>query len=309
MPKSKHKQIQKLIKAFQAFDEEVAVTQFIKSNFYPFSNESGLGKMLGKLRAIVPFSKSKPLRVALLTGESSICSMLPELSKHCDVVLFVDINTYTMSHIRFLIGGLLARSSRKGFRQYYEPQHEVLKNLDFEASEVTPDIDMRQEELGDDFFLASKKRYKACREAVKQLEFGFAKFDLFNASTFSRFTAILTKHDAQITVFNATNLFEWDAETPLAKLDSTTKWRPNGKVGQLIKKLTPEPLILHSVRKDMTASCDLRAKLSLTAEHYERRNQKGICRKLHSLHGDEALQKYPSLFKSSKKRSTAHRPK
>lgn len=301
MAKSKTIGIKSLIEAFEALGAMPPKDKkHTNKDFYPFSNENSLQKVLSKLKNLNPF-RSKKIRVAIMVGQSSICSILPEIQAHCDVVLFADINPETMKHIKFLIDGLQAQSSRSKFKRYYQAQKKALAYLNFMPSEVTPDLGRRAETLGDDFFLASRKRYEACRDAAVKLQFGFSDINLFKSEEFANLTQLLETRNAEVSIFNATNLYEWDAKIPLARLKVTDKWEPQGKVTDVLHKISPK-WILHSVRKSRETPCDLRAKLSDNLGSYQRKNEKSVRAKLKDLHGDQAPKMYPDLFGKKTKR-------
>lgn len=298
--KSKTSRINSLIEAFEALGATPPQDKkHTNQDFYPFSNENSLQKVLSKLKNLNPF-RSKEIRVAIMVGQSSICSILPEIQSHCDVVLFADINPETMKHIKFLVNGLQTQSSRTKYKRYYQTQKKALACLNFVSSEVTPDLDRRADTLGDNFFLASRKRYEACRDAAAKLHFGFSYINLFKSEEFANLSQLLATRNVEVSIFNATNLYEWDAKISLARLRVTDKWEPQGKVTEVLTSLNPK-LILHSVRKSRETPCDLRAKLSDNLESYQSKNEKSVRAKLKQLHGDQAPKLYPELFASTTK--------
>lgn len=295
MSKSKTSRVNSLIKAFEALGANPPQDEkFTTQEFYPFSNENSLKKVLSKLKKLNPF-RSEKIRVAIMVGQSSICSILPEIESHCDAVLFADINPETMKHIKFLINGLQTQSSRTKFKRYYQTQKKALAHMGFVSSEVTPDLKRRAETLGDNFFLASRKRYEACRDAAAKIQFGFSRINLFKSEEFANLSQLLATHNVEVSIFNATNLYEWDAKTPLARLLVTDKWEPQGKVRDVITAINPK-LILHSVRKSSETPCDLKAKLSDNFASYQSKNEKSVKAQLKKLHGDQAPRMYPNLF-------------
>ena len=212
------------------------------------------------------------IRVAVLIGQSSFCSLLPKLSKHCDLIVFNDINPYLIQHTKKLLALLQISTSRQDFERRYEASKGNLFD-DFEPSQATPDLAMRKLTLGEDHFLYSDSNFKASQKAALKLRFAFSHVNLFHRDR-KKFFELFHRRKCQITVFNATNLFEWSAKISLAHVKSEKQWKPNTVIKTIFAQMKKyHPMIMFSTRENAVESCALKTQFCLSSEEYFKINK------------------------------------
>lgn len=242
---------------------------FLRLNFYPFSNERGLDNILKTCREMcVDDFPANTIRVAVLIGQSSFCTLLSTLSRHCDLIVFNDINPYLIQHTRKLLALVQTSQNRIDFeRQYKLIEKELLK--DFYPSQTTPNLNMRKQTLGEDHFLFSDENFNACKKAATTLRFAFSHVNLFNRKDQKRFFELFHRRKCEITFFNATNLYEWAAKKPLAQLKSAKEWAPNNIVKSIFTHMKKySPIVMFSTRENAIEACPLRSQLCFSSQDY-----------------------------------------
>lgn len=278
---SKRERIKNIIQALYKLPyPENIDKKSMENEFYPFSNERGLEDPIQTLRNTkITLYPRETIRVAILTGQSSFCSLLPELAPHCDLIVLNDINPYLRQHLRLLLNLLLKSHDCKNFENRYE---KILKEEDLPyvfPSQVTPDLAMRKKTLGKFHFLDSEKRFLMCQSAARSLDFVFSHSDLFQQEHRKGFFDLFSEFDAKITFLNLTNLYEWDAKKPLTRVKSFDEWEPLHNIQKIFLSMgspSPSPIMMGSLRENSVESCALKAKLFFNFESYLNTNEDHI---------------------------------
>ncbi|MCS5712085.1 hypothetical protein [Candidatus Berkiella aquae] len=271
--------LKKRIKKFKNALEKIEHTELpsdktLLNNFYPFSNERGINSLITLLKTKQPDTFEKnTIRVAVLIGQSSFCSILATLSSHCDLVVFNDINPYLQQHTKKLLWLLRNSSTREEFEiQYAEYKQKYVPH--FTPCQVRPDLQMRKETLKENHFLFSDETFAAAREASFKLQFAFSYANLFHADNRKEFFQCFTRRKCAITFVNLTNLYEWDAKKSLALIEKKEEWQPKGELNFIthyMQKYTP--IIMFSTRENAIESCPLVIKACFSFQHYFSFNQ------------------------------------
>lgn len=221
------------------------------------------------------------VRVAVLVGESNCPSMLPEVLKHADVVIFCDINEVLIQNNEFNVA--LLRRCNNGLEymeSYFDPETNPLlvnkvqsgivgvydrtqdnktsqldsKPLDAETLKTilisywanTFKTTSEEEDPHDCNFLEKQERFEYCCEAAKRLTFCSLKINLFDQEQVAGFKAVLEKCNATITVFNATSLYYYDAPTNFSPMKTAdrTPWKTTGNLIRSLRQLTNDETII-----------------------------------------------------------------
>jgi hypothetical protein len=196
---------------------EVKATQ--PSCEFIFSNEKDVDLTLDKIaksRKIVSFMSEPKFRIAFLVGESSILSSLPEISRHCNLIVINDLNPNVLSHVEFQVMLLRTCENRSAFEtQYFSNQNPIYKKK-FQNNRKTlyEAFNDRKTHLGKKHFLASEKRYQECRSALSQLDISITSIDMFSKEEIQELAQALTTNKAIISILNVTNLYEYDISYP-----------------------------------------------------------------------------------------------
>lgn len=221
------------------------------------------------------------MRVAVLVGESNCPSMLPEVLKHADVVIFCDINPVILEHNQFNVNLLrVCINGSQYMLSYFDPDtNPILKNkvqsgiigvydraqdnrisvieskpLDAETLKSlltsywanTFKTTSEEEDPINCNFLEKQERFEFCCEAARILTFCSLKINLFDQEQVACFKATLEKCNATITVFNATSLYYYDAPTNFSPMKTAdrTPWKTTGNLIRSLRQLTNDETII-----------------------------------------------------------------
>lgn len=254
--------------------EKLPSDGFFRTNFYPFSNERGISTPIGVLSNTQPAQvPQNTIRVAILVGQSSFCSLLAKLSEHCELAVFTDVNPYFRQHTQKVQQLLQTTNSRNEFESQYA---EYIKGfpLHFTPSQVQPDLAMRKATLQSDHFLYSDQNFEAAHLAAQKLHFAYSNVNLFNADSRKSFFSCFTRRKCEITFINLTNLYEWDANISLAKLKNKEQWHPKKQLKFITNLMTKyHPMIMFSTRENAVESCPLVMQVRFTFADYFRINE------------------------------------
>lgn len=257
-PIERNKEIKALSDAIQAEPRLQIKGSF---TFFPFSNERHIAKTIKKLSQIPPLVTTKK-RVAILTGESKLLSILPELSLHADSVLCNDINTDMHKHTRFLIECLKKSANRNEFIDNYQKKTDGEYDNPATTNETMTSLlsDLTNSYAGEKFFLSSDERFFVCKKALEKLHFSWSHINLYDPYQCQVLKQILQEHHALITLLNLSNLHSY-------ALDSRESYK------QAINILTannPCPIIMYSLG---SMGCrdvlKLRSKIDIGTREYE----------------------------------------
>ena len=170
-------------------------------------------------------------RVAMLVGESFLLPILPELGKHCDVVMMTD-------HDLALLQTQLKRI-------------ELMTNCESFLDEKTFEVKIhnyiaqsfggKKHRLRDEFFgakglfgdrwpFSSPERFAEVKEALSRLRFVPVSINLFCAESMGKLVKVLQDNEAGIHIINLSNIFDY-----LAEFKSNTLYKDTGSDLQILK--------------------------------------------------------------------------
>jgi hypothetical protein len=257
--------------ALTAFNTTPANYDSIRANSsstpFIFANDTNMSMVIDSL-AKAPVAKGDGIRVAVLIGESYFTSMLPELKRHADIIVFVDIDPAVEKHNKHLRESLLNCKTRDDFLTLYlnEKNNPILRekfskanmvslNLTtntstkvsghFNASDLRDFLSRAESQLSRQFFLNSEARFNACCDAAKAMPCAFVNLDLFDQSAVARVAEIFKSFNAIVTIFNASNLYYHDADLPLHA--TKTVWKCHQRFEKSMQTLIGENRHVHII--------------------------------------------------------------
>ncbi len=156
--------------------------------------------------------------------------MLPELSRHADLILLADIEPKLHQHTQHLLDCLQKTNSIEEFIENYSINNPI-ENLKTKARfangyndslTISVLIKMLEGEfgyLGDSLkqyhFLSSAERFSACKKALSQLMFTHINFNLLSGKKCSQLALTLKQSNAILTLCNFTNIHDYDKKNSL----------------------------------------------------------------------------------------------
>ena len=234
--------------------------------FY-FSNDTNFSQSITYIESI-PSKRSKDkIKVALWVGEGNLLSCLPELSKHVDLVVTLDIEEKVLEHAEFMYQLMKDNETCREFSLSYlnnnilvKKEYKVImrneENKNKFSVPVNKEIAVKMllincEMLGEKHFIESDQRYLKCRAALRKIHLSFIKLDLLDSKSVVTFKSILAKNNVEIAIINITNLQDYDANYAARSfLECKQMWVPTGKLSNSLEILgTPSqasPIILYS---------------------------------------------------------------
>lgn len=187
----------------------------IKSHFdlFAFSNEKYFSQALDEFITSMP-RKLNQVNIGLIFGESHILSMLPELAKQVNLVVFADIEPNLHKHIQHLLGCLIKSATISEFKSNYIINNPVVGINEWDLRKLMLGLegDGVLDSLKNYHFLSSAERYNQCKTSLKELSFVNISLDLFNQLACERFSQILKKHAANLAFCNFSNIHHYDVE-------------------------------------------------------------------------------------------------
>lgn len=199
---------------------------------FPFSNEDNYKKVLDKISilnklenigAIEAKNKNK-IGVCLLFGESHFLSLLSIIKQRANIVVLADVVRKQWIHIEHMLTALDQSETPKEFIQSYLKGNPILNEQVGEKEiHVTADINYLTRNiknggsLEEYNFLSTPEKFKACKQAAKELIFVQVKLDLLDEQKCQQLDALLSRHHAAITLCNLTNIHDYDNENKLCK--------------------------------------------------------------------------------------------
>ncbi|CEG56574.1 hypothetical protein [Legionella fallonii] len=223
---------------------------------YILSNEKKVDKIIECLRLQKSQSTNKK-RIAVIIGEGSVTSMLPELNGLCDAIILIDMNYPVIEHNQCMIELLCNSEDREQFKSEYKKNFGVYTYHMLTADERRGDWGAlgfkkllgRSNDLGKEFFLSSEQRFLQCRNAAEQLEIVPLSINMFDLEQVRQLKQRLIDDNSTISIINVTNLYEWDANKNAINCYRKDEWQPNNNVSEMLNLLldnSVEPLILYS---------------------------------------------------------------
>lgn len=241
---------------------EVFLSNHAKKSFF-MSNEDKTHQQIHSLSAL-PVTKRKGFRVAILVGESSFLSMLPELKKHADVVLLVDIDKRVRAHNDFLLHTIKTSASREQFSDRYcgIMTNPLTKHAYISIPETVSAREVLRHALDDYIkranercqqynFLGSEERYCVCKQAAESTPIINIHLNILSEKSIVELKELLTSFNAEVTLVNVTNIQDYDANYSIHNIYSQEhgKWEPKKTLLESLSKLLTMPddsIILYS---------------------------------------------------------------
>lgn len=283
--KNKAARVKNLQNSLEAFNKTLRpdYEKFLQGTVgrsYLFSNDQRMGEIVPVMRQFkMPRLPDSSLRVAVLVGESNFISLLPELERHVDLVVLVDIDPLVLGNCEFMLDALLKLELNEGdnpleayLQSYLLPSNPVLEakvpanaitvisdegrsTSGKESTFIGADVlrlllgtKSNSASFGDPYFLHNETRFRACQQAAKNLKVATLNLDLFDTALNKKLVEILCANEAHVTVFNATNLFFHDAEKEIRTTEGL--WEDAGRLASNMVSLmvtVSEPLIIYAV--------------------------------------------------------------
>ncbi|HRD68749.1 MAG TPA: hypothetical protein PK657_01260 [Legionella sp.] len=245
---------------------------------YIISNERKVDKIIEQMRTKKLPPGDTRNKSALIIGEGSVTSMLPELSLLCDNVILADINADVIEHNQLIIDLLLMSSNRAQFANLYKKNAGVYAYHMLEEYEQNGDwgqlgfkkLCARAEDLGTSFFLSSEERFLQCKKAAELLRIEPLIINVFDLEQVKVVQHDLKQSNRSISVINVTNLYEWDANKNVLECKKRAEWQPNHNVRNMLKLLldsASEYIILYS-GYEKNDDLHLVAKVNTTLDDY-----------------------------------------
>ena len=194
----------------------VPLSRSLYASVFHFSNEwnlwhGGFDKTIQQLESADP-QVTKNVRVAILIGHSSYHALLPALSRHSDLVIFLDLSAPQLDWIRHGLSTL--KQSRFNKEQEYQ---EALQNgTDFPPELFKQDYQLDRRFSGNYHPWSSAKRHRQTLKALNRLQFAFVEGDIADTHLIRRLAIRLKESGAQVTYMNISNVMEW-LESPARK--------------------------------------------------------------------------------------------
>lgn len=197
-----------------------------------FSNEMNYYSILTELNA-KKTTKNNQTKVALLFGESNLISMLPELSKHVDVIITADIDKLPLKNVQLLLECLKISESPNEFKINYIKNFKTIPDKSPQDYELL-DSELRKMSLKDYFFLDNLPRFIECKKAAEKLIFAGIQLDLLDSERCDHLSNILAEQDATIALCNFTNIHEYGGKDDIKNS------------ALYLLKNSPDCLVMHS---------------------------------------------------------------
>lgn len=234
-----------------------------------FSNEWGTQETIAALAQQKPIENKAGLcRVAVLVSESNLIHMLPELSRHVDLVILADFDTLVLKNIQYQLLCLRGAQKQEDFLDKYifeqsnpilaaklkvrfykanEPKPTPGKFTEKQLSEMTPERNMDKESLcglmaeqtlrlGEYSVYDNEARFHACQAAAKKLQFVCAPGNWLDKEFMTRLRSVLFDGSGNqvgmISVMNVSNIHHYDGPFPLLKIKDlqTVPWVSHNKL-------------------------------------------------------------------------------
>lgn len=237
-----------LKKALEALDKKHSAPDHkpFREKTYSYSFMSNEADFSGTIKNVqesfsstqVPSNKTA---VAVIIGESNICSMLSTLAGNIDLVIFADFDPNIIQHNNFLLECLRTADNRPDFEALYLSDRNPIINKGFKTgildlnptnnSPVRRDVEIdaalsrqlfegKKARLGDSCFLASEERYQQAKTALDQITFMDMPIDFFeDAAKIKEIKAALDSRQALVRLVNITNLHHFSGPVSILSGD------------------------------------------------------------------------------------------
>ena len=191
--------------------ENLPIYELDKFKLYAFSNENYYYNALSQLDNTPPIETSK-LKAALVFGESRLLSILPEFAKHVNMIIIADIEFNLHAHTRHLLRCLKMASSIEEFIELYKTNNPVQDVSPWNIDLLLRGLNGEQtnDSLREYHFLYSDNRFQQCKDALSKLAFVNINLNFLNKSECEKFSVILDKHSACLSICNFTNIHQYD---------------------------------------------------------------------------------------------------
>lgn len=227
---------------------------------FPFSNELNYKKVLDKISILNKLENMKIIQAktknkigaCLLFGESHFLSILSIIEQRANIIILADVVRKQWMHIEHMLVCLDKSETPEEFIQFFLDDNPILnENVGTKYFHRKADLDYLRSEIKaggsiEDYnFLSSLEIFKECKQAAKKLIFVQIKLDLMNEIECQKLDALLSSHNATMTLCNLTNIHDYDRENKLSKSVA------------LLLQSSPHCLVMYSTKSKCSERNDL----------------------------------------------------
>jgi len=207
-------------------DPQLDYNKYVKNScyatdmYFPFNNESEFVYKVSTIGKATVYDAKTP-RVAMLTGESNIISILPEIIKHVDFIICNDIDKAVILHTRHMLACLSKANSCKEYLTLYSREHPLdkIKTIKppiskLKIKDFVKNLKQSQKSSGMLHFLSSEDRFLQCKKIAGNIRIVFTRLNLFDEQSCQIFSNIVLQK-AKFTVMGLSNLHDYDSKKVL----------------------------------------------------------------------------------------------
>ena len=170
-------------------------------------------------------------RVAMLVGESYLLPILPELGKHCDVIMMTDDDFALLQAQLKRIELMASCESHLDEERFITSIHNyIAQSFGGKKNGLRDDFLRTKNNFGDRWPFSSSGRFAEVKEALSKLRIVPVGINLFCADSMDKLARVLQDNDAQIHIINLTNIFDY-----LGEFQSNTLYKETGSDLQTLK--------------------------------------------------------------------------
>ncbi len=242
-----------------------------------FSNQNNYRNVLSQLKNIPSLKIFGKCNVAIMLGEGYLLSSLPELSKHVDTIILMDIDKRVLINNLFMLSCFRKANTPEEFFSLYFSDNPII-NLKLSVTdfhEVTASqpnetkintVKNQSTTLDKPFLLKifrsgvhildadhflDPQRFIQCKAALEKLTFFSLEADVLDEELMKELSAQLITHNVRVRIFNITNLFDYEGNYPVReRRNKEINWQPGNKVAMSLASIIDRPddaVILYSV--------------------------------------------------------------
>ena len=230
--------------------------QTLSAHFW-YSNDIALNidrpnfqSMLKAMEEKTPSLSHAP-RVAMLAGESFLLPILPELGKHCDVVMMTDYDLSLLQAQLKRIELMTHCESHLNEERFAAAIHNyIAHSFGGDKKSLRDDMSLLKDDLGDRWPFSSPERFAEVKEALSRLRFVPVGINLFCPESMEKLAKVLKDNEAEVHIINLTNIFDYPGEFKLNNVYKDTGSDLHTlKPGHLLRQLPAHPeALVHTSR-------------------------------------------------------------
>lgn len=231
-----------------------------------FSNQWAFTQVLADLSALPCLKIPGKQNIAIILGESYFLSSLPELAKHVDTIIFVDMDEKVLINNMNMLACFKRASTPANFSDLYLTDENPIVRMQIEVNsfttgnlsqitkvnnptpvrigvnELTALMETGLEQIKKYHFLSSVKRFDHCKQAAQKMTFYCLKADILNEQFMQEIGNLFVENGISIRVFNITNLFDYEGNFPSRERQSHNEnWRPGTKLLDCLNAIIDRP--------------------------------------------------------------------